>query len=256
MRMNVGALLKALTVGVGVGIVVRALRRPSKLSVDCSELGTKGGILDGIRYLETVRGSSDSSQPMPMVVVFHSRGATPEGAATFASVPGPVRIIRPAGFIPTAGGGYTWFSKSSSTNPEQLADEERQRAGQLQAWLAKLMHCRPTTGLPVVTGSSEGGHVAYLLASQSPGLIGGAVALLGYIPPALWSRAMAPTVGLHTTGDTTIPYARTKAFWDAMKSAGAVLRTDTFAGGHAVSSEMSSAWVREVKSFVEAQRSA
>lgn len=252
-------IVQALLVGGALGLAVKALRKRKTSSpdpVDCSELTNSGGTLNGIRYLETVRGGNDPDVPMPMVVVFHSRGATPGGAASFPGLAGPVRIIRPAGFNRTQQGGYTWFTHSSKTNPEGLTDEMRQRAAELTAWLGALMRCRPTLGRPVVTGSSEGGHVSYLLASESPGLVSGAVALLGYVPPGIWNRSMAPTVGLHTTGDNTVPYARTKAYWDAMKQAGAQLETQTFSGGHSVVEGMGSAWRAAVKRFAEEQRGA
>jgi len=115
------------------------------------------------------------------------------------------------------------------------------------------MACRPTAGLPIVTGSSEGGHVSYLMASQQSGIVGGAVALLGYIPPGVWNPQMSPTVGLHATADSTVPYERTRAYWDAMKSAGAQLSTQIFPGGHSVSDAMGAAWRSAVSNFVAEQ---
>ena len=251
------AAIQALLAGAAIGLAVKLFRRPADPEpVDCSSIGPNGGTINGIKYLETVRGGSDPNVPMPMVVVFHSRGATAQGAASFPGLAGPTRIIRPAGFNKTQGGGNTWFTKSSKTNPEQLTVEMKQRAQDLQAFLSTLMRCRPTTGRPIVTGSSEGGHVAYLLASEAPGLVAGAVALLGYVPPGIWNYQMAPTVGLHTTGDNTVPYERTKTYWDAMKAAGARLETQTWPGGHSVVQGMGTAWRAAVKAMAESQRGA
>lgn len=251
-------LTQALLAAAGGVLVAKLLsRRSSAPALDCSGSSTSGGTIEGIRYLETVRGSADPNAAMPMVIVFHSRGATPEGAASFGGIPGPVRIIRPAGFNRTGGGGYTWFSSSShdTATAEALTGEMRQRATQLATFIGKLMRCRPTLGRPIVTGSSEGGHVSYLLASRYPVLLGGAVALLGYIPSGIWSSSMAPTVGLHTKGDPTISYSRTAAFWSAVQAGGAPLTTQTFEGGHEVVPPMASAWRSAVASFVEKQRS-
>lgn len=243
------AALAAVLAG-GFGLWVRTRGRGGKhLQADCSSVSESGGVIDGIRYLETTRNLSHPNAPAAMLVVFHSRGATPGGAASFPSIHGPVRVIRPQGFV--GDGPYSWFSKSSSVDPTPMAQEQRQRAQQLTTFIAKLMRCRPTIGRPVVTGSSEGGHVSYLLASASPGLIGGAVALLGYIPPPMWNSRMARTTGLHTTGDKTIPYERTKAYWDAMKGAGAPLKTQVFPGGHAVDSAMGAWWRQDVQNYVD-----
>jgi predicted esterase len=247
--------IQALLAGAAIGLLVKVLRRPSEPEpVDCSTIGPNGGTLNGIKYLETVRGGSDASVPMPMVVVFHSRGATAQGAASFPGLAGPTRIIRPSGFNKTEQGGNTWFTRSSKTDPEGLTQEMKQRAQELQAFIGALMRCRPTTGRPIVTGSSEGGHVSYLLASEAPGLVAGAVALLGYVPPGIWNSQMAPTVGLHTTGDNTVPYARTQAYWDAMKQAGASLETQTWAGGHSVVPGMGTTWRAAVQAMAESQR--
>lgn len=251
-------IVQGLLVGGAIGLVTKALRkrraRKTASSVDCSDLKNSGGTLNGIRYLETIRGGSDPTVRMPMVVVFHSRGATPGGAASFPGLGGPVRIIRPAGFHQTQLGGYNWFTHSSKKDPEGLTREMRQRGAELAGFLGALMQCRPTLGRPIVTGSSAGGHVAYLLASQYPELVGGSVALLGYIPPGLWNPSMAPTVGLHSTGDNTVPFARTKAYWDAMLQGGARLETKTFPGGHSIVPGMGAAWRAGVKKFANEQR--
>ena len=48
----------------------------------------------------------------------------------------------------------------------------------------------------LVTGSSQGGSMAYLMASQYPFLVKGAVAVIGWLPEELWTHHMAPTAGL------------------------------------------------------------
>lgn len=242
--------LTAAGIALGVAALAWSIRGRKGSQADCSKVTSSGGTIAGIRYLETVRGG-ESNDRLPMIISFHSRGATPNGAGTFGGV-SPVRIIRPTGFNKTDS-GYTWFTKSSSTQPEQLTAEMRMRSAQLAKFIKAITACRPTSGKPIVTGSSEGGHVSYLLASTQPKLVGGAVALLGYLPKGLWNAGMAPTVGLHTTGDPTISYPRTKEFWDAMKVRGADLYTETFPGGHEVVSPMASAWARSVETMVERQ---
>jgi len=242
-------LLQAAIVGGAAALLVNAFRRGHAPEVSCAGVTPEGGELEGVRYKETIRGGNDPSAPMPMVISFHSRGATPGGAASFPGLSGPIRVIRPAGFIRTPGGGYRWFSQPS-TGHETIVPEMRDKGAQLARWIGALIQCRPTVGKPVVTGSSEGAHVAYLLGSQYPALVRGAVAVLGYLPPALWSVDMAPTVGLHTTGDATVPFARTEAFWSAMQAAGAPLQTQTFSGGHSVVAPMGAAWRKAVREMV------
>lgn len=234
-------------------LVVMGRKKTRRPSADCSEVKQGKGVIAGIRYLETVRGA-DPSTPMPMIVSFHGRGAVPKGATVFPGIEGPIRIIRPAGFHRTSGGGYNWMTTSSKKHPEGFAAEMHQRGEELAAFLDGLMQCRPTIGRPIVTGASAGGHMSYLLASQYPGLVHGAVALIGYLPPPLWNPNMARTVGLHGVNDTVVPYERTRQFWDAMKRQGAPITTATFDSGHSVGGDIGASWDAAVKNFVEELR--
>lgn len=223
-------------------------------SPDCSSTGGGRGRLNGLRYLERVWGE-DPSVPMPMVVVFHSRGGVPGGATSyFPGIEGPLRVIRPAGFHHTSGGGYNWMTKSSKRDPAGFAAEMQQGGDRLAKFIADMAQCRPTLGRPIVTGRSAGGHWSYYLANAHPHIVGGAVAISGYVPPQFWNPRMAPTLGLHATGDNTIPFKRTQSFWDAMKVAGAPLETETFPGGHGGATGMSQARRGRVRELVDQQR--
>jgi phospholipase/carboxylesterase len=226
--------------------IVRILRRqPSYPKPDCSGVASREGELDGFRYLERVTPGADPNAALPMIVLFHSRGSRPEShAGMFYETMGrPVRVILPEG--PHELGSYrSWTSKASKTTDQAAWTAELES---LSTQLGKFMHdivaCRLTVGRPVITGSSEGGHMAYLVASRHPDLVQGAVAVAGYLPQALWNPDMAPTVGLHGEDDTAVPYARTQQYWDAMVADGAQLSFRSFPGvGHSVTSEISRAW--------------
>lgn len=238
-------LVQGLAVGLGAGFVARALRKrkaKEPTPIDCYGVGGASGTIEGITYLETMRGGAQPGDRVPMVVVFHSRGAPPTGAASFPAIKGPARIIRPEG--PRSLGNLpTWFELPSKTqNQAEWSRQMEETGAQVARFLAAITACRPTAGLPLVTGSSEGGHMAYLMASRYPSLVRGGVAVLGYLAQPLWNARMAPTVGLHGTQDTAVPYARTQAYWDAMKSQGAALSTQTFNSGHTVSGPIAKAW--------------
>ena len=242
-------LLLGIAVAVGLGLK----KTPSRPPADCSEVKEGKGVIAGIRYRETVRGA-DPSTPMPMIVSFHGRGAVPQGANVFPNIEGPIRIIRPAGFHRTRHGGYNWMTTSSKNHPEGFAAEMKLRGGELAAFLDGLMQCHPTIGRPVVTGASAGGHMSYLLASQYPELVQGAVALIGYLPPPLWNSNMARTIGLHGVNDTVVPYGRTRRFWDEMERQGAPMSTASFDSGHSTGGAIGESWKAMVKVFVEELR--
>lgn len=248
-------LVQGLAIGVGTALVIKAVRRKTPSTsgtapVDCSGVGVGAGTVEGITYLETMRGGAKPDDRVPMVVVFHSRGAPPTGAASFPGLKGPARVIRPEG-PKTLGNLPSWFTLPSSTADQAAwAADMKQVSDQMAKFLSTMIACRPTIGLPVVTGSSEGGHMAYLMASRYPHLVRGAVAVLGYLPQQHWNRGMAQTVGLHGTQDNTVPYARTAQFWSAMKSQGAKLTTSSFPSGHSVSGGIATAWTSAVNQML------
>lgn len=250
-----GALAAAGIVTWGV-LRARALRRDGERDfppVDCSMVGTRDGELAGFRYLERVTPGADPEQPLPMVVLFHSRGSRPENHAgmLYKSLGFPVRVLLPEGPNPL-GSRRSWTSRASRTNDQEAwADELEDLGEDMAQFIHEAVACRPTVGQPVVTGSSEGGHVAYLMASLYPDMVAGAVAVAGYLPEQLWDPSMARTVGLHGTEDTAVPYPRTEQYWKAMEAEGAPLTYRSFPGvGHGVTSSVSKVWHDALRSMV------
>lgn len=215
-----------------------------RMPLDCSKVEASEGEIAGFRYLERVTPGVDPESPLPMLVLFHSRGSRPEGhAGMFYETLGPVRVILPEG-PHVLGTARSWTIKASVTEDQAgWAQELGALSEDLAVFLEQAVACRPTVGRPVMTGSSEGGHVAYLMASTHPELVAGAVAVAGYLPEPLWNDDMAPTVGLHGEADKAVPFARTAAYWSAMQDRGASLSVQSFRGvGHSVPSSVSRAW--------------
>lgn len=245
--MNTRTIWIGLAAGLGVGLLTRMFaKKPSP----CAGVGTGRGTVAGIPYLETVHGSSNPSEAMPMIISFHSRGGNAKGANNFGNLGGAYRVIRPQGFTPS-GGGYLWFTPTTS-DPDKLAMEMYVRSASFEAFLRDIVKCRHTLGRPIVTGSSQGGNIAYLFSNRFPSSVGGAVAVLGYLPPEFWNSQMSSTVGLHTTEDPAWP--KTSEYWGAMKAAGADLETATAPGGHSVPPELGTKWRSSVKELMERQR--
>lgn len=246
--------MNPLIIVAALAVIVASGSKPRKATAPpCPVLNDDGGTVNGIRYAETVVGTDDARAKMPMLIIFHSRGAAPSAVGKSLDLNGNVRVIRPYGFNRTDGGGYSWFSRSLKENPEEISLELRESAGIIAAFIKTLARCRPTMGKPIVAGYSEGGHVSYLMASTAPGLVGGAVAALGYIPPQLWNAKMAPTIGLHNTADATVPFERTNAYWTAMKKSGARLQTKTFPGGHSMDGDIGPTWEYAINDMISRQ---
>lgn len=230
-------------VGVITAAVVGAALSKRKVKPNCSGVKEGGGELDGVTYLEHVTGGASPDEKLPMVISFHSWGATPKGAASFKSLK-KVRVIRPEGPL-IKGNGFAWSTEAARGNQERLAESLRQTAEVVIPFVRDIQQCRPTVGKPVVTGSSQGGHMAYLIASLAPELVQGAVSVAGWLPEELWNPKMAPTVAIHGTLDATVPYERTAKYAEAMG-----FPLYSFDSGHTVSPAMGKKWREEVKAML------
>lgn len=250
------ALPTAIGVG-GVAVTAAAAWGVSRLldRGQCPTPGATEGVVAGIRYLERIRGGADPTDPLPMVVLFHSKGATPEGFAGMLGGIGPARLIVPQGLY-RSGSGYKWWTEGvvAATKPQNYAEAVGQwqaTADAIDRFMRVITRCRPTVGDPIVTGSSQGGELALLMASESPRRVRGAVAVSSYLLEPFWNDGMAPTIMIHGTGDTTVPYGWASAYAEALAHDGAALRFESFpSSGHAVTKDMGSAWIAAVRDFV------
>lgn len=241
--------------GVVYGIKVRMGRSrglPSAGPPRCERITSSGGTVAGIRYLERVTPGADPESPLPMVVVFHAKGATPSAYAGmfYKSVGKPIRLIVPEGPL-GLGNGYEWFRLPGRTKDQDTLAEQMVDTGeQVGKFLADIVRCRPTIGRPVITGSSQGGSMTYLMATQYPYLARGAVALAGWLPRQLWAPHLPPTVGMHGVNDHTVPFEPTAEYAAAMQSQGANFTWRTYQAGHGISSAMSRDWRDAVKAML------
>lgn len=235
-------------------------------AADCGDVGPDGGEIAGFRYREFRSSGAGVNQKLPMVIRFHgyasasgtldSAGRSWAGSRTTQKV----RVIVPEGRYRSPSGYYKWWdSRAAAKDQDKLATEVTAESDAFRDFLCGIVQCRPTVGDPVLVGHSQGGMMVYALATGSPDLISGAVAASGWLPESMWSPKMAPTYGLHGTGDTTVPYDRTVEYWDAMKQDGAPLVTDSFNVAHNPTGGLYRAitnGVRKVLAYVEGAQNA
>jgi predicted esterase len=235
--------------------IVRAATR------DCSGATDEGGTVEGVPYLERMRGGAASADRVPMVVLLHPRDATPAGYASGLNGIGRARLVVPQGGYDSPYGGYLWFPKGllstlgdgfDSVELRQWKDAQ----DRLERFVTALARCRPTAGEPIVTGSSQGAEMSLVMATLARRRIGGAVAVNGDMPTELWGGRMAPTVMLHGTGDTTVPFATAQQHATDAIARGAPLRFESFpSSGHTLTNAQTQAWRDEVEAFVTQQAS-
>jgi len=246
-----GVASAAAFVGAAIAARTQHLWRPP----DCTGVGEKGGNIAGVTYLERMRGGAKPEDEVPMVIAFHSLGATPYGFAGSLKGIGPARLILPGGEFRTGGGGYLWWKDGiiKGSKPDKLPTsmlEWSRAADRMAYFIDQITRCRPTKGKPIVTGVSQGGHMSYLMASKYPRLVEGAVAVSGGLLPGFWNDNMAPTLGIHGRGDTTVPFKGTQEYANTMMADGADFAFQAYdSSGHGTNSAMKSAWIDGVEWF-------
>lgn len=209
----------------------------------------------GVRYLERLRGGADPSERLPMVIVLHSLGGSPDGYAGGFGGIGRARLVLPEGAL-EGGGGFKWWDRGLHDiveygRPEDIA-QWNAASSRLSEFIRQITRCRPTLGNPIVTGSSQGGEAALLLATQHRKQIHAAIAANGDMPDQFWRVRMAPTAMLNGTGDTTVPFAWAKAHAEALIAQGAPLTFTAFpSDGHAVTAAQSKAWLAAIRGSVD-----
>lgn len=215
----------------------------------CPSTGHSGGQMAGLNFIQDISGGASPSDRLPLIVFFHSRGASPEGAHAMENrLKIPARILTPQG-PESIGGAYGWYlSRAKDKDQATLAYQMANVGKQTAAFIADAARCFPTIGAPIVTGSSQGAGMAYLMASLYPRLVAGAVGVSGWLPQSLWNSRAAPIIALHGTSDKTVPYGPTAQWADAMSN----VKLWSYPGaGHGATKEMAKDWTSALTYFLE-----
>jgi phospholipase/carboxylesterase len=168
------------------------------------------GTVAGLRYVEQVRGVAEPDAPLPMIVVLHGRGDRPH-PEWIGDLPVPVRVVAPQGPMEYYG-EFAWFEyRVADHRPDRLAREIQGATERLVRAIDQLRMQRPTRGVPLVTGFSQGGMLSFALALHHPGTVAFAAPISGLLPEPLWPSAKAagtnypPIRALHGDADTLVP---------------------------------------------------
>ena len=104
------------------------------------------------------------------------------------------------------GDGASWFAATSRGAPEDLARELTQRAQEVLAEIDNLEARFPTSGVPVVTGFSQGGMLSFAIATvATPDQVALALPLGGGLPEPMRRPATIPVQAYHGVEDDVIP---------------------------------------------------
>jgi phospholipase/carboxylesterase len=172
-----------------------------------------------LTYLEEVVGDAAADAPLPLLVLIHGRGDRPQRGWLPLELPVPVRVIMPQAPLPF-GDGFSWSaaraSEAEGPSGAALARDLEARADAIMATLAVVQRQRPTRGLPLVAGFSQGGMLSYALAVRHPNAFALAIPIAGLLPRSLFpakrpAGALPKLRALHGTADTIVPIAPARA---------------------------------------------
>ncbi|MGB1274620.1 MAG: alpha/beta fold hydrolase [Nannocystaceae bacterium] len=204
----------------------------------------------GVKYLEMVTGledGADTNVALPMIIAIHGLGDRPENFAdVMKGFPERARVILPRA-LDDHNEGFSWFPvRARDKDVELLSEKVGVAADKLAEMTKALQAARPTTGKPVVTGFSQGGMLAFTLASRHPELFAAAVPVSGWLPDPLWPKKKPasaaqnpPVVALHGDTDRALLIDRTRASVANQKKLGYAVELKEYPGvGHQITAEM------------------
>jgi phospholipase/carboxylesterase len=190
---------------------------------------------ESLSYVERVIGA-ERDETLPLVIAVHGLGSSPEEyLSLFDDFDVPVRVIAPR--APDRWQvGTSWYPID---DPERAAIAISKRASALVDLMVTLRKQRPTRGLPIITGFSQGGVLSFALAAYHPQRIAAALPIAGMLPATMPVFRKAPAAfqvrALHGRDDQRIPLARAEQTVARLRKARTDVSLETFAGvGHNV----------------------
>ncbi len=219
-----------------------------------AHLWTRAGALDvateELPFLEVVIGTDDVEAPLPLVLALHGFGDAPRVPdAPYHQLSRPYRMILPRGPV-TVGAGFAWSStRVLDGRPERLAADIEARIEPLAEGLETLRALRPTRGSTIVLGFSQGGILTLALAARHPELVGLALPMAAWLPPALEPGPAhgGPSIrSIHARDDERVPLGPTVALFERLRAKGWDATLEVVDGHHAVTPAIESFAMREL----------
>jgi phospholipase/carboxylesterase len=224
-RRLIAALLLALLLTTACAAEPPPAARPISVTLpDATGYGRAGDLV----YLEEIMGDAQPTARLPMLVLIHGRGDKPAHGWLRFAAPRPLRVIMPQAPL-RFGGGFSWsharVSETTGENAAELARDLSERADQIADTIEILRKQRPTEGLPLAAGFSQGGMLSFTLAVRHPHAFRALMPISGLLPEALFPKAapsapLPPIRALHGTTDPLVPITGARAAIDHLAQTG------------------------------------
>ena len=192
-----------------------------------SELRVERHFAAGLEYLVVEPRDTEPDAELPMIVYLHGRGGRPvPPTSAYLGLETPIRLIIPRAPDPY-GDGYAWMPVSAHHGESRsLNDAIDTQVATLTEALDRWRRRHPTRGRPIVTGFSQGGILATVLALREPGAISHAIPLSGWLPPSFAPSSVdrygtpVPIHHLHGADDPVLSAARSRAALTELRAKG------------------------------------
>jgi len=200
-----------------------------------------------LRFLVRTPSGRPDTDPLPMVVLLHGRGADMHDLADVAPMldtPGGCRFIfpnAPKPFEPYPGMsmGWTWF-EGWPPSPQSLVESR----ATLLSFLDEITESHPSPQL-VVAGFSQGAMMALDVGLRTEKKIAGIIAMSGGLYeadlPDLKRHAALPVLIAHGSLDEVVPVNFARRARHVLEEAGLDVEYHEYAMGHQVAGEEAAA---------------
>jgi phospholipase/carboxylesterase len=181
-------------------------------------------------------GSAGADETLPLLIVMHGLGDTPEHfASLFRDLGAKARVAAVRAPDPY-GDGFSWYPID---DPQRRSAAIERSAARVVALAKELAAEHKTRGLPIVTGFSQGGVLSFAVAALYPSSIRAAFPIAGLLDDrlAIKKAPKLPTVhAFHGTDDARIPLAGGEKGVKRLQEAGFSARLTRLQGlGHSIS---------------------
>jgi predicted esterase len=226
------------------------------IQVNCDGIGVQGGTTDGLTYTEILTGGATANETLPMVIALHGLGQTKEYLVNkLNGLNLRARVIIPDAFYDRTGdlpGRKWWKGYHPQGLQAHMTEVIPEASEKLAPFVARLPRCRPTIGLPVLAGHSQGGYIVLDFAAAYPQLVSGIVSSASWRPVALWDDVpVAPVIAVHGKNDTGVDYDRSLEYYEEMIARGAPLEHRATNGSHSLGTSNLNAWKQAIIDTLE-----
>jgi phospholipase/carboxylesterase len=241
-RLALAAALSVALTACGTAPLLPATTRARAVGFEAHEASTprwsRWGRVGALRFLEVVIGTDEVERALPMVVALHGFGDAPRVPdGPYLGRARAYRLVMPEGPV-VVEPGHAWSAlRVRDERPEELAADLGARADEVISLVEILSLARPTRGRPVLTGFSQGGHLALTIATRRPQIASVVLPMAAWLPPSLQPTgappALTPIRGIHARDDERVPIAPTEALYARLHALGWDARLEIVDGTHA-----------------------